>query len=593
MSDTWQTALALESGDRARGDAALGLLLLGLPGSDSSLISSASAAWRTRVIGDPNPRFQVDADGKHWWGSGAGAFDVDLYRNSATVLRSSSYLVSDRDVYGRFPTGTQVRIGNAGPGGQSGVEFQGGEAGSNLYRYSAGRLAIDGALGVVGKVSGAFGAAAETGMGAVGPASEAGVLFGTAADTNLYRASAAVLKTDGALGAVGVTIGGLSLATRTDIGATGPAGQSGISFQNGEAGSNLYRVSAGAIKTDGVLAVGTDLYVRHAGAAQVTLGAMGPSSEAGMVFGSANDTNLYRQGVNTLKTDDLLVSALDVFVRHGSGTQVGIGNVGPAGQSGISFQLGDTSLYRQVANQLATGGNFDVTGFMAAHDVVVAKYTAASEMRMGAQGPSGEAGLTFGVAADTNLYRSAANTLKTDDAFIAALGLQIPSGMYLTMGGAVIGAGAIHLDIAGAPTDIRFLNNAYTQPNLIIADGGGVTIPRGALGLADGSDIGTGVTTGTKIASGTTQKIGFWGATPIVRPSAFTQTYATASKTHANLTASNPPAGGTGTAAGGYNTAANRDLMIASLTNAIADIVNLKQVVNAIIDDLQLEGLLA
>ena len=68
---------------------------------------------------------------------------------------------------------------------------------------------------------------------------------------------------------------------------------------------------------------------------------------------------------------------------------------------------------------------------------------------------------------------------------------------------------------------------------------------------------------------------------------AYTQTYATTSRTVANATASNPPAGGTGAAAGAYDTAANRDLMITSLTNCIADVVALKQVVNSLINDLR------
>jgi hypothetical protein len=102
----------------------------------------------------------------------------------------------------------------------------------------------------------------------------------------------------------------------------------------------------------------------------------------------------------------------------------------------------------------------------------------------------------------------------------------------------------------------------------------------------------TDTTTGLKIGSGATQKLGFYGVTPVVRPSAFTQTYSTATKTHAAVTQLAAPAGGTGVAAGAWSTAANRDLAIASINAARNDIANLKQVVNAIIDDLQAQGLL-
>jgi hypothetical protein len=84
---------------------------------------------------------------------------------------------------------------------------------------------------------------------------------------------------------------------------------------------------------------------------------------------------------------------------------------------------------------------------------------------------------------------------------------------------------------------------------------------------------------------------GAYGVTPVARPSAYTQTYSTASKTHAAITQLACPAGGTGTAAGGWSTAANRDLAIASINAARNDIANLKQVVNALIDDLQALGL--
>lgn len=119
----------------------------------------------------------------------------------------------------------------------------------------------------------------------------------------------------------------------------------------------------------------------------------------------------------------------------------------------------------------------------------------------------------------------------------------------------------------------------------------GTTALGGDITIADTKNIILNATTGTRIGTATTQKLAFWNAAPIARPSAYTQTYATAAKTVPNATAVNPPAGGTGTAAGGYDTAANRNLMITSLTNLIADVDALKKVVNAIIDDLQAAGI--
>ncbi len=61
----------------------------------------------------------------------------------------------------------------------------------------------------------------------------------------------------------------------------------------------------------------------------------------------------------------------------------------------------------------------------------------------------------------------------------------------------------------------------------------------------------------------------------------------------AAATASNPPAGGTGAAAGGYDTAGNRDLMITSLTAVIADVADIRTQFNALLTELKTEGTVA
>ena len=76
-----------------------------------------------------------------------------------------------------------------------------------------------------------------------------------------------------------------------------------------------------------------------------------------------------------------------------------------------------------------------------------------------------------------------------------------------------------------------------------------------AMTMADAVNIVVGTTTGTQIGTGATQKLGFYGATPVVKPTALTATATTA------------PAGGTGATAGAYDTAANRNIMIACVQN--------------------------
>lgn len=97
---------------------------------------------------------------------------------------------------------------------------------------------------------------------------------------------------------------------------------------------------------------------------------------------------------------------------------------------------------------------------------------------------------------------------------------------------------------------------------------------------------------GTPRFSANATGLSFYNVAPVARAGAYTQTYATADKTHADVTQVTPPAGGTGATVGAYDTAANRDAMITSITAGAADLLDLKQLVNAIIDDLQAYGLM-
>ena len=58
----------------------------------------------------------------------------------------------------------------------------------------------------------------------------------------------------------------------------------------------------------------------------------------------------------------------------------------------------------------------------------------------------------------------------------------------------------------------------------------------------------------------------------------------------ASATAIDPPAGGTGNAVGAYDTAANRNLMITSLTAVIADVADIRTQFNLLLAELRTEG---
>lgn len=161
----------------------------------------------------------------------------------------------------------------------------------------------------------------------------------------------------------------------------------------------------------------------------------------------------------------------------------------------------------------------------------------------------------------------------------------------LTLVKADVGLGSVdNTSDAGKPVSTAGQTALNLKANLASPTfTGTVTVP--GLTISDATDITINATTGTKIGQ-SGSKIGFFGVTPVVRPTAITQTYATTSSTHANVTQIAAPAGGTGATAGAYDTAAHRDAMITSVNAAMTDIANVKQVLNIVIDQLQALGLL-
>lgn len=86
--------------------------------------------------------------------------------------------------------------------------------------------------------------------------------------------------------------------------------------------------------------------------------------------------------------------------------------------------------------------------------------------------------------------------------------------------------------------------------------------------------------------------IGFFGATPIARPSAYTQAYATADKTHDAVTSNDLSLTSTQSTPWGFSSQAEADSIQTEVNALRAELIDLKQFVNAILDDLQALGLL-
>lgn len=191
-----------------------------------------------------------------------------------------------------------------------------------------------------------------------------------------------------------------------------------------------------------------------------------------------------------------------------------------------------------------------------------------------------------------------------------------PVGASLSLMGTVLGSSASVVDNA----IVRFdgttgqLIQGYTSGSPTISDTGAVTIPT-TLAVTQSATVGTTLGVIGKITGGGELEldgalnhdgttVGFYGVAPATQPTAYTQTYSTATKTHASPTATalTDSSGGsasqtlaaiTGGGAACENATKNAVASIADEVNKlITDLANVKQVVNQILDDLQTQGLL-
>lgn len=265
--------------------------------------------------------------------------------------------------------------------------------------------------------------------------------FGSSQDTNLYRNAANQLKTDDQffIQRTNGTDLALSINIATDVNdaftilangkhAWGPGATA--------TDTTLYRSTSATLKTDGDFELENILRLK---------GATGT-----ITFGSANDVSIGRGGADLLVTSDTLrvtapnSSAIGLIVKGVSGQTADLfqvqafdgsvlfrvtaaGSSSGAVASGTAITLSqndtaaltlsgtgggitfgpDTTLFRLGANSLRTPGAFSSAAF-------TANTGTASQIRIG----NGSALIEFGQSADVNLYRSAADTLKTDDALI-------------------------------------------------------------------------------------------------------------------------------------------------------------------------------
>lgn len=224
-------------------------------------------------------------------------------------------------------------------------------------------------------------------MGLVG--ANPGIVFGTGADTNLYRSAADTLKTDDGFTAA-------SVSTAGNVTLTGGAGA-------------LIQRSA----TNGTISV----FAARAAASTVDSIRITASGDIAWSDGSAaSDTTLLRGGVGVLRTNNIFQAAGELVARHDDEIiKMAMGSVG--GYAGLTFgTAGDTNLFRFAPDHLRTNDLFSVT--RPTDNTAFALQLDASTTANFGITAGGAVSWGDGTAArDTNLYRSAANVLKTDDGF--------------------------------------------------------------------------------------------------------------------------------------------------------------------------------
>lgn len=182
-------------------------------------------------------------------------------------------------------------------------------------------------------------------------------------------------------------------------------------------------------------------YQRAASILSINLGA----SDVTLARGAAGQLNLGAYLTRTSPVGNLI---LDSYVSGDTAERFSL-TVGGVHGWGSGAIAQDTNLYREAADVLHTDDSFVAVG------EVQAARGLATQIAMGAKGPAGESGIVFGSAVDTNLYRAGANTLKTDDNFVA-LTVSAPN-VWTRLGETVLASPASSVGFGSIPATYRHL----------------------------------------------------------------------------------------------------------------------------------------
>jgi len=408
-----------------------------------TVVAAGTRIISNKLVGtDAQPSWQVLGSGQMNFGpGGAGATDTTLFRNAASDLKTGSIFRAGGSIVAMDGTSTQVTL--TYPNGVAGVTF-GNAQDTNLYRSAANALKTDGSFSAAGPY---FMTGSPGGQGA-------GVRYisGAGGATSWYLNAATGGIVYFAIGeATYMTVSTSGITTPTDFTARAGASSQIQLADNGSGAATIwfgtgatdyiYHPSAGSLQTNcqfvtaqGVTA--TNDITARSGANSVTIGAIGPGY--GMLI--AGDTNLFR------------------ISPGGLGTNV------PAGGVGLTFVTRDASSEYAQRTRVSgdtyprfvwdgngihawgSGGNPPDTnlyryagGYLATGGYFIAGH--GIFVGNGQQGTGSGDGINFGSSNDTNLYRSATGQLRTDGIFLAGQRIDANIGGAETVSLTVFGAG--------------------------------------------------------------------------------------------------------------------------------------------------------
>src|SRR5215471_3568481 len=150
-----------------------------------------TAAYGSAQTGDGFLRFTIDGNGQITWGPGNIAGDVSLFRGGGGMVQCSGHIWAQGTLVSNLGSvANQIYLQSDGK-----ITF-GQAADTNLYRYAANILKTDSQFQSATQIRARAGTSGQMDIG--GDPTLPTIYFGTAQDTNLYRVGVNTLKTDGA-----------------------------------------------------------------------------------------------------------------------------------------------------------------------------------------------------------------------------------------------------------------------------------------------------------------------------------------------------------------------------------------------------------